>query len=328
MASSNKNTSRELINYKIPERTTPENIIQLNITTMKKIITSIALLFAAGFVNQAEAQSVAINSTGNVADTSALLDLTSTAKGILVPRMTSTQRAAIYQPATGLMVFQTDAPAGFYYNSGTSASPVWNLLQTSLANVTTQGNTFNGASQLVQMTAATKLPAVDGSLLTNLTATNLSSGTVPDARLSSNVTLQGNSFNGASQLVKLDGSSKLPAVDGSNLTNLPAGSTPVTVVSASSNGSYTVTASSTRIYVFNFSASAPATFTVTLPAASAYSSGTVLRFSCVNITAAPQHFTFASSSNIYATTITTSADLLTANFGTTFITDGTNWYRL
>jgi hypothetical protein len=35
-------------------------------------------------------------------------------------------------------------------------------------NVTTQNNTFNGNSQLVQTTAAGKLPAIDGSLLTNV----------------------------------------------------------------------------------------------------------------------------------------------------------------
>jgi hypothetical protein len=34
------------------------------------------------------------------------------------------------------------------------------------------------------------------------------------------VTKQGNTFNGAEQLVKLDADSKLPAIDGSNLTNL------------------------------------------------------------------------------------------------------------
>jgi len=39
-----------------------------------------------------------------------------------------------------------------------------------------------------------------------------------------NTTLQGNTFNGISQLVKLDGAGKLPAVDGSQLTNLPAAS--------------------------------------------------------------------------------------------------------
>jgi hypothetical protein len=52
-------------------------------------------------------------------------------------------------------------------------------------------------------------------------ASNISSGTLADARLTSAVTLQGNTFNGVNQLVQLDASAKLPAVDGSNLTNLP-----------------------------------------------------------------------------------------------------------
>jgi len=51
-------------------------------------------------------------------------------------------------------------------------------------------------------------------------ANNISSGTLNDARLSANVTLQGNTFNAASKLVQLDANAKLPAVDGSNLTNL------------------------------------------------------------------------------------------------------------
>lgn len=45
-------------------------------------------------------------------------------------------------------------------------------------------------------------------------------GDLPD-----NVTTQGNTFNGANQLVQLDSSGKLPAIDGSQLTNLPSGGT-------------------------------------------------------------------------------------------------------
>lgn len=90
------------------------------------------------------------------------------------------------------------------------------------ANVTAQGNVFNGASQLVQLTSFGDLPVLSGANLTNLNASNLSSGTVADNRLSSNVTLQGNSFNNASQLVQLDGSGFLPALNGSALINLDA----------------------------------------------------------------------------------------------------------
>lgn len=52
-------------------------------------------------------------------------------------------------------------------------------------------------------------------------AGNISSGTLSDSRLSVNVTTQGNTFNTANKLVQLDASAKLPAVDGSQLTNLP-----------------------------------------------------------------------------------------------------------
>src|SRR5205823_12851186 len=42
----------------------------------------------------------------------------------------------------------------------------------------------------------------NGSGLTSLNGSNISSGTVADTRLSSNVTLQGNPFNGSTQLVQ------------------------------------------------------------------------------------------------------------------------------
>lgn len=55
------------------------------------------------------------------------------------------------------------------------------------ANTTTAGNTFNGNSQLVQTTAAGKYPALDGSLITNL-----SSGVSRTPMLPPTITLTGN----------------------------------------------------------------------------------------------------------------------------------------
>jgi len=89
-------------------------------------------------------------------------------------------------------------------------------------NFTTQGNTFNGASQLVQLNASTQLPAVSGVLLTNLNASAINSGTLPDAQLSANVTVQGNTFNIANKLVQLDSIGRLPALSGNLLTTLNA----------------------------------------------------------------------------------------------------------
>ena len=62
----------------------------------------------------------------------------------------------------------------------------------------------------------------DGSGLNNLNGSNIATGTVADARLSTNVTVQGNTFNGNNQLVQTNGSGELPSVSGVNLTNLNA----------------------------------------------------------------------------------------------------------
>ena len=65
-------------------------------------------------------------------DASAALEISSVTGGLLVPRMTETQRDAISPAATGLMIYQTDGTAGFYFYDGT----VWtNLLSSSSAGV-------------------------------------------------------------------------------------------------------------------------------------------------------------------------------------------------
>jgi len=51
-------------------------------------------------------------------DASALLDLTSTTKGFLPPRMTAANRSAIVSPVAGLVVYQTDGTAGLYQFNG------------------------------------------------------------------------------------------------------------------------------------------------------------------------------------------------------------------
>ena len=65
-------------------------------------------------------------------NTSASLDINSTSKGILIPRMTQAQRNAIVSPATGLMIFQTNNTTGFYYYNGTA----WIAISTKGVNTT------------------------------------------------------------------------------------------------------------------------------------------------------------------------------------------------
>ena len=59
-----------------------------------------------------------INSDGSTADPSALLDVKSTDKGILIPRLTSQQRQNISNPATGLLVFDSDTKSFWFFNQG------------------------------------------------------------------------------------------------------------------------------------------------------------------------------------------------------------------
>lgn len=51
-------------------------------------------------------------------DASAILDIHSTDKGLLIPRMTADQRGEISVPAPGLLLYQTDETPGFYYFTG------------------------------------------------------------------------------------------------------------------------------------------------------------------------------------------------------------------
>ncbi|HWB28263.1 MAG TPA: hypothetical protein VG738_22475 [Chitinophagaceae bacterium] len=82
-----------------------------------KLLLSTGLLLVTLF---AKGQGLAVNANGAAADSSAILDVSSAKKGVLIPRMLSSQRTGIVNPATGLLVYQTDAPAGFYQYNGSA----------------------------------------------------------------------------------------------------------------------------------------------------------------------------------------------------------------
>jgi hypothetical protein len=116
------------------------------------------LFLTSSFLPNVHAQgNVGIGTTAP--DASALLDLTSTSRGLLVPRMTEAQKNSIASPATGLMIYETDAattgtyagtgPTFWYYN-GTTWVPFlgggWLLLGNS---GTTPTNNFIGTKDSV-----------------------------------------------------------------------------------------------------------------------------------------------------------------------------------
>ena len=67
---------------------------------------------------------------------SAAVEVVSTTQGLLAPRMTKVQRDAIVAPATGLLIFQTNATPGFYFYTGAAWTPISSKgANTSLSNL-------------------------------------------------------------------------------------------------------------------------------------------------------------------------------------------------
>lgn len=60
-------------------------------------------------------------------DNSSVLDIESTDKGVLIPRLTTAQINAIVNPANGLMVYNTDLKE-FQFNCGSIGTPDWSKI--------------------------------------------------------------------------------------------------------------------------------------------------------------------------------------------------------
>jgi len=81
---------------------------------MKRLFVGIISVI---FTHIGLAQSVAINTTGSAPDPSAQLDIQSTSKGLLIPRMATAQRTAISGPAVGLLVYDMDSQSFWFRES-------------------------------------------------------------------------------------------------------------------------------------------------------------------------------------------------------------------
>jgi hypothetical protein len=106
-----------------------------------------------------------------------MLEINATNKGVLIPRVTltgSTDSTTIATPATSLLVYNTattsDVVPGYYYNSGTSGSPVWIRLNTnSLVTGANSGETirWNSSNSQWQTTGTSALALGNQAGLTN-----------------------------------------------------------------------------------------------------------------------------------------------------------------
>ena len=96
------------------------------------------------------AQNIGINLLGLSPNTASLLDIDAAPnfnKGLLIPRVTFSQRTTGFNPlsaaAQGLTVYQTDAGGfgeGFYFNTSTSTTPAWSFLLNNTSGWALTGN--------------------------------------------------------------------------------------------------------------------------------------------------------------------------------------------
>ena len=116
-------------------------------TTIRLVLVLAALLAGGSFTARAQNGSVGIGTTAP--DASAALDIVSSNKGALLPRVANV--ASVANPATGLILFQTGGTPGYYYNAGTAAVPSWQKLvdATQLAVVNTSISTLNGQANFL-----------------------------------------------------------------------------------------------------------------------------------------------------------------------------------
>jgi len=111
---------------------------------MKKLTLLFTVLFVAFVIN---AQNVAINNDASIGAPSAMLDVKSTTKGFLMPRLTSAQRGAIVSPTLGLLVFDTDTKTIWVYDGSS-----WKNLYTSGGGLTLPfSQTVNVAGPVFQL---------------------------------------------------------------------------------------------------------------------------------------------------------------------------------
>ena len=166
---------------------------------MKKLIF-LFLLSTLLFINMVMAQSLAINTTGVPANASAMLDITSITKGLLIPRMTTVQRTAIGSPAQGLLVYDITTGSLWSYN-GTgwfevySSNNGWGLNGNSIAASNYIGSTNAQPVRFYANNAERmRLEPVNGSLFIGAT-TSPYAGSLVSASSSSINTFPVNGFS-------------------------------------------------------------------------------------------------------------------------------------
>ena len=122
----------------------------------------------------------------NSPNASAMLDVTATNKGLLLPRMTNTQKNAISNPATGLIIFCTDCGTAGLMNmyNGTN----WVRLDGNISNTPSLTTTAISAITATTATSGGNVISIGGS---NVTARGVCWSTSPNPTIANSKTTDG-----------------------------------------------------------------------------------------------------------------------------------------
>jgi hypothetical protein len=112
-------------------------------------------------------QGVSINADGSNPDNSSMLDIKSTSKGILIPRMTQSERSSITSPSNGLLVYQTNGTPGFYFYDVSS----WVRLATGTESLYTEGTGIDITNNVITNTSPDQTVVLTPSTGINVTGT-------------------------------------------------------------------------------------------------------------------------------------------------------------
>jgi len=84
---------------------------------MKTLFFTLFILFISLYANAQNG--VAINNSGNPPDNSAMLDLSSNSKGLLIPRMSTQERDLVSNPAQSLLIYNTTTKCFEFFENNT-----------------------------------------------------------------------------------------------------------------------------------------------------------------------------------------------------------------
>lgn len=213
-------TNTNYVGFSVPGGANPANSMQVlvNGNTSASFFTTSSGGVAAGDIGfgananflwdrSANALKIESSATSNAPDASSIVDLSSTVKGFLPPRMTTAERDLIGTPATGLVVYNTSTNQLNFYNGS-----AWTALTTgsspALDDLTDVAITAAATGDILRFNGTNWVDYADSNFAasshTHVLANITDAGTIA-SQAANNVSITGGAISGITDLAVADG---------------------------------------------------------------------------------------------------------------------------